>query len=249
MKLKNLSEKKQIITNLDEGDYADKYDMYKDIIKVHSKNQTQGITEDIVLAKFEEPKDKIYIMEMSYCGTLCKQIIKKIQRNYEQYQQTHQNGNIPTLTELELKLNLLALFPSHDRREVIMKCRKWETGPSVLSVVRQKNLCTWMRTLSVTGDFSGVVPVLGEREAAVNGVVRKDVDVSGEDAGSKDEVGSKDGDGVGDAESSDSGVGAKGSKESDYEVQEVGNGAISFKRGSPEEFVYVDEDIERYGRF
>ena len=90
----------------------------------------------------------------------------------------------------------------------------------------------------------------GEVEEEVRkGVDGTDVDVSGEDAGSKDEVGSKDGDGVSDAEGSNRGVGAEGSKEGDYEVQEMGNGAIGFKRGSAEEFVYVDEDIERYGRF
>lgn len=102
MNIKNLRERRVAEKiDVEEGSYTDKYDLYKDIIKVHSKNILDGITEDIVLAKFEEPKDKIYLTEITHCEQQCRNIIDKIRRNHARNRAEHQNGTIIPLTDKE----------------------------------------------------------------------------------------------------------------------------------------------------
>lgn len=94
---------KEINITQEENTYADKFDVYKDIVKVHSKDVISQVSEDITLAKFTEVKDKVYIVEMADCGRQCKEVIRKIKRNFVMYKKEHKRGMIEDLTQEEQK--------------------------------------------------------------------------------------------------------------------------------------------------
>lgn len=106
MKIFNKGDVDTRIAYLEKEDstYETREDVTKDLVRVHSTAK-KDISSDIVLAKFEEEKDKIYVMEMYYCAAECKAVINGMITNYNKYREIHneKGGSIPELTKEEIK--------------------------------------------------------------------------------------------------------------------------------------------------
>jgi len=68
---------------------------------VHDTNVKKNLTPDLVLAKFDDEKDKVYIMESIINASRCKETLLQTLANYMIFQ--HQNPNVKQLTKTEIK--------------------------------------------------------------------------------------------------------------------------------------------------